>query len=65
MAVDAITGALQVADDVGKLALQKDAQLNTPAEVVAKEAAQVQALKDAIKAALEKGDLNAIQLLCA
>ena len=65
MALDPITGVASAVDDGVKLVLQKDAQLNTPAEVLARQADQVRALKDAIKAAIEKGDLNEIQRLCA
>ena len=65
MAIDVITGALGLADDVVKAGLQKDAQLNTPAEVAAKVAAAVQAQREAIRAALERGDLEEIRRLCA
>jgi hypothetical protein len=63
--LDPITSVADAVGDGVKLVLQKDAQLNTPAEVLARQADQVRALKDAIKAAIEKGDLNEIQRLCA
>ena len=65
MAADPITGVAQVVDDVLKIGLQKDVQLNTPAQVVVKQASEVQRLKEQIIAAIEKGDLNEIRRLCA
>jgi hypothetical protein len=65
MALDVITGALAVADDVLKVGLQKDAQLNAPAVVLAKQSAEVQKLKDAVNAAIKNGDLDEIRRLCA
>jgi hypothetical protein len=63
--LDPITGVASAVDDSVKLVLQKDAQLNTSAEVLARQADQVRALKDSIKAAIEKGDLDEIRRLCA
>lgn len=65
MTLDPITGVASAVDDSVKLVLQKDAQLNTSAEVLARQADQVRALKDSIKAAIEKGDLDEIRRLCA
>ena len=65
MAADPITGVAAVADDVLKIGLQKDAQLNTASGVAAKQAGEVQRLKEQIIAAIEKGDLDEIRRLCA
>ena len=65
MGLDPVSSVASAVGDGIKVVLQKDAQLNTPAEVAAKQASELQALKDAIKAAIEKGDLDAIRLLCA
>lgn len=63
--VDPITSIAGAVDDAEKIALQKDAEKNTPEQIAAKQAQEVQALKDAILAAVEKGDLDAIRTLCA
>ena len=42
MAIDAVTAIASGTDDAIKLVLQKDAQANTPAEIAAKQAQQVQ-----------------------
>jgi hypothetical protein len=65
MAIDAVTAIASGTDDAIKLVLQKDAQANTPAEIAAKQAQQVQDLKDAINAAILKGDLDEVRRLCA
>ncbi|MDR3427839.1 hypothetical protein [Silvimonas sp.] len=65
MAADPVTASLDVADDVLKLTAQKDAQANTAAEVAAKQARELQSLKDQINQALENGDLTQIRRLCA
>lgn len=65
MALDAVTAVGSAVDDGIKLVLQKDAQANSPAEIAARQAQQVQDLKDAIMAAIEKGDVDEIRRLCA
>ncbi|MEN6533328.1 MAG: hypothetical protein ABFD89_06670 [Bryobacteraceae bacterium] len=65
MALDPVTSVAGAVDDGIRVILQKDAQLNTPAAVSAKQASEVQTLKEAIKAAIEKGDLDEIRRLCA
>lgn len=65
MALDPVSAIASVVDDGVKVALQKDAQLNTPAEVAARQAQQVEKLKDAILAAIESGDLDEVRRLCA
>ncbi len=63
--IDPVTSVAGAIDDAEKVVLQKDAQLNTPEQIAAKQAQEVQALKDAILAAIEKGDLGAIRILCS
>jgi len=65
MALDPVTAVASAVGDGVELVLQKDAQFNTPAEVAARQAQQVQDLKDKIKAAIERGDLDEIRRLCA
>jgi hypothetical protein len=65
MAIDPISSVAGAVDDAIKIAMQKDAQRNTPAQIAAKQASQVQALKEKIRAAIEKGDLDEIRRLCA
>jgi hypothetical protein len=63
--LDPITSVADAVGDGVKLVLQKDAQLNTPAEILARQSDQVRKLKDAIKSAIEKGDMDEIRRLCA
>lgn len=65
MSLDPVTAVGSAVDDGVKLVLQKDSEANTPAEIAARQAQQVQNLKDAINAAIEKGDLDEIRRLCA
>lgn len=65
MSLDPVTAVADVLGDGLKLVAQKDAQVNTPAMVAARQADAVQALKEQIIAAIEKGDLDEIRRLCA
>ena len=63
MQIDPITGGMTLADDALKAGIQIQGERNAPAEVAAKQSAQVQARKDAILALItlaEKGDLSAL-----
>ena len=71
MAADPVTGALSVADDLLKVALQKDAQRNTQAMVQALVAKRMQKVKDEVNdlvaraAAGDKEALDELQKLSA
>jgi hypothetical protein len=63
--VDPISSVASAVDDSVKLVAQKDQQQNTPDMKAAAMAQEVQNLKDEMKAALEKGDLDEIRRLCS
>jgi len=71
MAADIATAAVSLADDALKVGLQLQAEENTPAQVQAKQARQLQTHKDAVLAlvdAAEAGNtsaLAALRVLCA
>lgn len=65
MALDPVTAVASAVTEGVKLVGQKDQQLNSPVQVEARRADSVQKLKEQIKAAIEKGDLDEIRRLCA
>ena len=65
MAADPITGIAAVVDDSIKIALQKDAQENTPAQVAAKLAKEFETFKAEVRKAIENDDMETLRILCS